>query len=170
MIDFFEAKDRSDIETIAELAEKIWRDHFTPIIGEYQVTYMLKRFQSVEAIKKQFETEDYRYFIAIEDSRPLGYCGMKDEKNGYLFLSKFYMDKNERGRGVGGKLLKFSIEQFSPNPETLVYLTVNKYNDSTIAIYKHLGFEIVSEMVTNIGENFVMDDYRLECPVNKLLK
>lgn len=36
---------------ISSLAEVIWREHFTPIIGEKQVLYMLDRFQSYEAIK-----------------------------------------------------------------------------------------------------------------------
>ena len=38
----------------------------------------------------------------------------------------------------------------------------NKNNTKTLDIYKHLGFEIVREEVTDIGEGYVMDDYVLE--------
>jgi len=40
------------IDEVAKLAEEIWRDHYTPIIGAAQVDYMLTRFQSADAVKK----------------------------------------------------------------------------------------------------------------------
>ena len=43
-----------------------------------------------------------------------------------------------------------------------IYLTVNKYNDRTIAIYHHMGFVQIDDVVTDIGGGFVMDDYILE--------
>ncbi len=42
-----------------------------------------------------------------------------------------------------------------------VYLTVNK-NNSSYNIYRHLGFEVIDSVVTDIGEGFVMDDYVME--------
>ena len=38
---------------------------------------------------------------------------------------------------------------------------LNKYNDNTLSIYSHLGFEITDEQVADIGGGFVMDDYIL---------
>ena len=40
----------AQIEQCALLAEAIWREYYTPIIGEAQVAYMLEHFQSAEAI------------------------------------------------------------------------------------------------------------------------
>ena len=34
-----------DVKTLAALADEIWHQHFTPIIGEQQVNYMLDWFQ-----------------------------------------------------------------------------------------------------------------------------
>ena len=42
-----------DIYTVATLAQEIWTQHFTPIIGASQVDYMLNKFQSTEAITAQ---------------------------------------------------------------------------------------------------------------------
>ena len=33
----------SDVDCITSLAEKIWRAHYTPIIGSKQVDYMLNK-------------------------------------------------------------------------------------------------------------------------------
>ena len=47
-----------------------------------------------------------------------------------------------------------------------IWLTCNKNNTKTLDIYKHLGFEIVREEVTDIGEGYVMDDYVLEYKIS----
>jgi len=38
---------------------------------------------------------------------------------------------------------------------------VNKYNPS-YDIYRHLGFEVIDSVVTDIGEGYVMDDYIMQ--------
>ena len=43
-----------------------------------------------------------------------------------------------------------------------VWLTVNKHNDIAIRAYRGLGFELIGEGVTDIGNGFVMDDYYFE--------
>ena len=41
----------------------------------------------------------------------------------------------------------------------MIWLTVNKRNDDSIAIYKKFGMEIIRSEVTDIGSGYVMDDY-----------
>ena len=38
------AETNEDLQEIAALADVIWHEHFTPIIGKEQVEYMLSRF------------------------------------------------------------------------------------------------------------------------------
>ncbi|MFR5585739.1 MAG: hypothetical protein ACLTLQ_19640 [[Clostridium] scindens] len=59
------AKSDSEIQDIAILAEEIWHQHFTPIIGKEQVDYMVDKFQSYPAIKAQIEHDGYEYFRSI---------------------------------------------------------------------------------------------------------
>ena len=42
-----------------------------------------------------------------------------------------------------------------------IWLTCNKYNANTLAIYNHLGFVITDAQMADIGNGFVMDDYIL---------
>ena len=46
-----------------------------------------------------------------------------------------------------------------------IWLTCNRHNTDTLAVYEHLGFTKVREEVTDIGNGFVMDDYILEYEV-----
>ena len=44
---------KDQIKAIEALAYEIWYEHYQPIIGTSQVAYMLKKFQSLEAIDEQ---------------------------------------------------------------------------------------------------------------------
>jgi ribosomal protein S18 acetylase RimI-like enzyme len=44
----------------------------------------------------------------------------------------------------------------------MIWLTVNRYNDATIAVYEKKGFRTVRTQVADIGNGFVMDDYIME--------
>lgn len=46
------AKTDAEIQDIAVLADEIWHQHFTDIIGEAQVNYMVEKFQSYPALKR----------------------------------------------------------------------------------------------------------------------
>ena len=46
-----------------------------------------------------------------------------------------------------------------------IWLTVNKYNDGSIAAYEALGMKRVRDQVADIGGGFVMDDYVYEIDV-----
>ena len=52
-VNIIPAKSDSEIHEIANLAEEIWHQHFTPIIGEAQVNYMVEKFQSYPALREQ---------------------------------------------------------------------------------------------------------------------
>ncbi len=43
-----------------------------------------------------------------------------------------------------------------------VSLTVNKFNTGSIAAYQAMGFVIKEAVVIDIGEGFIMDDFRME--------
>jgi len=48
-----------------------------------------------------------------------------------------------------------------------LWLTVNKGNP-TVSTYQQWGFRIAAAIVMDIGGGFVMDDYRMEKPVELL--
>ena len=58
---FVPAESDSEIQDIAMLAEEIWHEHFTDIIGKEQVDYMVEKFQSFPALKEQIQN-GYEYF------------------------------------------------------------------------------------------------------------
>ncbi len=150
-----------DIQQVADLADIIWHEYFPPIIGEDQVDYMLDRFQSYPAISAQIKDEGYEYYRICDENGMAGYMGIHQEDDGSLFLSKFYIKKEERGKHLAGQALDYLIAICEIRGLDRIWLTCNKHNDNTLTIYGHLGFEITGDQVTDIGNGYVMDDYVL---------
>jgi len=161
MIHFKPAKTNSDFKSISVLAKSIWTEHYTPIIGLGQVNYMLEKFQSQKAIENQIKKDNYKYYIIINENNPIGYISIKQNDN-ILFLSKIYIDKSSRGQGLGKIAMNFIEEQAKDLNCKGVYLTVNKHNTNSIMAYQKIGFKKTEELVIDIGNGYVMDDFRME--------
>lgn len=148
-----------DLQQIEILAREIWEEHYTPIIGAKQVAYMLEKFQSVSAMQKQV-SEGYEYFGIQEADQLVGYLAFKEEADG-LFLSKVYVHSSVRGKGLGKAAIEFVKTEVQKRGLSQIRLTVNKYNHNSIAAYLKMGFTKTCELVMDIGEGYVMDDYEM---------
>ena len=161
---------------IAALAGEIWREHYTPIIGAEQVDYMLEKYQSAERIFEDIIRGEFVYYTATGNHNLgtnggnganninglIGYCACQPQKC-YLLLSKLYVQKDNRGRGVARGFLEEAIalcrNEFGFDK---IRLTVNKYNDGSIAVYRKMGFTKIDSVKTDIGGGYFMDDYVME--------
>jgi ribosomal protein S18 acetylase RimI-like enzyme len=142
------------------VADDIWRQHYTPIIGEAQVDYMLEKFLSPEALVEQINA-GYEYFLFSYDYTFAGFAGIHEEDN-KLFLSKLYVHEDFRGKGIGSYMFQKFIEICKLRNLKTIWLTCNRNNTESLAVYEHLGFKKVREEVADIGNGFVMDDYIME--------
>ena len=146
------------IEKLCKVAEEIWHQHFTAIIGAEQVEYMLEKFQSVKAVTEQIKS-GYEYFIFRLDGEIIGYTGIHQEQDNRLFLSKLYIRKAYRGNGYARKALNMLEEICHERGLEAIWLTVNRFNDNTIKAYDKMGFRTIEEKKADIGNGFFMDDY-----------
>lgn len=160
-IDIIKAKDNSQIEKIVTIAEEIWQECFVDIISENQINYMVDKFQSLDAIKNQIANENYIYYAVYCDDKLCGYIAIKEEEE-KLFLSKLYLHKDYRGKGIASIMFEKIFDEGRKKSKKSVYLTVNKHNKIAIDVYKAKGLKITDSVVTDIGEGYVMDDYIFE--------
>jgi ribosomal protein S18 acetylase RimI-like enzyme len=163
-ITFVPVKTKEQIEAVAKLADTIWRQHYTPIIGAGQVSYMLENFQSADAIFSQIQ-EGYWYYLMEVVGKNAGYLAVKPETD-KLFLSKIYIDQPYRGKKLASRSIAFLESLCAGHKWNKIYLTVNRKNTSSIAAYHAMGFMITDEQKTDIGGGYVMDDYVMEKQVH----
>ena len=159
---FTKITDTAGCESAAQLAHSIWHQHYLPLIGQPQVDYMLKRFQSPEAIRTQIEAGS-SYYIFSNDGDDVGYFAIEfDAESASAKLSKLYIDDAFRGKGYGTEALRFIEALCDSRQCERLWLTVNKGNSGSIAFYEARSFRRKNGIVMDIGGGFVMDDFLME--------
>lgn len=148
------------VET-AQLAATIWHEYYISIISIEQIDYMVDKFQTVSAITDQIHHQGYEYYLMRKDNSTVGYLSVREEE-GKLFLSKFYIALEHRRHGYASEAMAF-LEQLCANRKlSHIWLTVNRYNESSIAVYEKKGFRTIRELAADIGNGYVMDDFIME--------
>jgi diamine N-acetyltransferase len=160
MIKIIAANTIASYTLIEHLATTIWHEHYTSIIGQDQVEYMIRKFQTTTAIKAQVK-QGYCYYAIYYNDIAAGYLSIKKEGDA-LFLSKIYIQKEYRGKGLGKTAMAFIEQQAFKQNCAKITLTVNIHNSKSIKAYENMGFANTGSIVQDIGNGFVMDDYTME--------
>lgn len=145
-----------DAGAIAEMAARIWRAHYIPIIGAQQVEYMLTNMHAARNVVEQMQKDQMFCFILDGDDR-IGYTSWSTPAKGELFIGKFYIDPEKQGKGIGKRVFG---EMLDMNPDVnTIRLTVNRKNYKSINFYFRLGFVIDEVKDFDIGNGYFMNDF-----------
>lgn len=145
-----------DIPRIRALAERIWNLHYPPIIGQAQVDYMLERMYSSESLSDQMLRQQHRFYLVIYKGSEAGFISVYPETEQNWFISKFYIDQDLAGKGIGSAVFE-AIKSLCA--ATCFRLTVNRQNIKAINFYFKLGFRIEKVSDFDIGGGYVMNDF-----------
>lgn len=162
-----DAMTATDFETLARLAEAIWRSHYAKIIGSAQIDYMLAERYTPEELRLYLNADDRWLMLLRTDSptgsRAIGYCSYAlTDDPGEMKLEQLYLLPEHYGKGLGKLMLLRVEEQARMQGRRTLMLQTNKRNDIAIAFYRKAGFTVREEAVFDIGNGFVMDDYVME--------
>ena len=102
---------------------------------------------------------------ALPADRHVGFVAFYPRKAGELYLSKFYLRRDCRGRGLSRDMLAFVADAARELDCNRITLNVNRNNYQAILAYEHLGFKKVREEKNDIGNGFFMDDFVYELAV-----
>ena len=161
MLEMLRVTRSADIDSVVVLAHEIWNKHFVPIVGQEQVDYMLRKFQSARAIARQI-AGGYEYYIVMDNGHRVGYFAVVPGTSGSSAqLSKIYVRQEQRGRGLGKAIVAFVEQRCVEMGIRELWLTVNRHNADAIAFYRRMGFSKSEVLVQDIGNGFVMDDYKM---------
>jgi GNAT superfamily N-acetyltransferase len=149
-----------DFDTVARLADTIWRCHYGTMISMTQIDYLLDGRYTAENLRRYIDS-DVRWMRVLRvDGTAAGYCswalGAHDDE---VKLEQLYLLAEHKGKGLGGLMMRAVEDACRALGRPVLYLTVNKGNVDSIAIYRKSGFEVREEAVFDIGNGYVMDDY-----------
>jgi ribosomal protein S18 acetylase RimI-like enzyme len=154
-----------DIPIIQEIVHKTWPITYGAILSKAQLDYMIDLMYSEASLLQQLKTRPF-FFLAYNDDICLGFISCE---NNYLNknvtrLHKIYILPEAQGKGVGKVLIEKVVAIAKENQSEIISLNVNKFNKA-VAFYKKMGFEIASEEDLDIGNGYLMEDYKMELKI-----
>ena len=152
----------TDIPLIQEIAHKTWPNTYGSILSDEQLDYMLDLMYSDESLLQQLKTKPL-FFLAYENDICLGFisCENNYQNKKVTRLHKIYILPEAQGKGVGNALIEKVVGLAKENQSETISLNVNKFNKA-VSFYKKMGFEVVEEEDLDIGNGFLMEDYKME--------
>lgn len=119
-----EVKDRNQ-SLINQLLE-VWE-------SSVKATHLFLSNNEIENIKKYVPQalKEIQYLIIAENKIPIAFMGIENQKLEMLFITN-----EERGKGLGKKLVNYGIENYN-----IKELTVNEQNPKAKEFYERMGFK-----------------------------
>lgn len=161
MTDFFRASEK-DIPLIQELAKKSWEKAYAEILSEDQITYMLNKMYSEDALKQHFRHPEYHYYLISSNDNTVGFIGIQHHiEPNTTKLQRIYLLPEAKGKGLGRESIDFLKNVCREEDISRIILNVNKKNQATL-MYQKMGFSVYDEGIFDIGGGFFMDDYLMQ--------
>jgi len=149
---------KADFPAIRSVVHEVWPIAYREIITPAQISYMLEWMYSDESLNKQMAEEGCVFLVYEEDNSVQGVASFSEIKNTLFKLHKLYVYSSLHGKGIGTALLDDVKKRAAALGGKAIELQVNKKNIAQ-HFYLKQGFTIDRELVLDIGDGFVMDDY-----------
>jgi GNAT superfamily N-acetyltransferase len=153
----------ADLNTIQEIAYKSWPDTYGEILSQEQIDFMLNLWYSSDVLIDNLTNKGHFFLLAFDGAICLGFASYEHNylNKNITRLHKIYLLPEAQGKGAG-KLLIDTIENLAKeNHSVAISLNVNKFNKA-FTFYQKIGFEIVDEYDTEIGNGYLMEDYIMQ--------
>lgn len=165
-IAIFPARRRTDLPLVAELARRIWQQHYPGIITRAQIDYMLERGYSEAALAPFTHDQGAGLALVHVDYDPAGFAAwLRAGEPATTKLDKLYVMPEVQRHGIGKQLMAHVEQAARADGASTLILNVNKRNEAAIAFYQRCGFAVREAVVVDIGGGFVMDDYVMAKPL-----
>ena len=150
-----------DINELVAIAYEIWSKHFGQLFDADTLSKLIEGVQSKTAILADFKN-GYDYYFITESSKNVGYFAYKilsteDE----LFLNKLYIFADQRGKGIGKKVLKYLEDICLSDGVNSISLTVFHENTNSVKAYEKWGFENLGLIKKVFSDDLVFDDFKM---------
>ena len=146
-----------ELDTVSELAVRIWNAHYVPIIGQQQVDYMLNKMYSRQSLEEQLTQKQHLFYLVVLNDRDVqGFVSVNREQDRHWFLNKLYILPDKAAKGLGTAVFEALKKLLQPAKITL---TVNRQNYKSINFYFKNGFRIDHVADFDIGDGYEMNDF-----------
>ncbi len=154
-----------DLETVRQLADRIWQACYPGIIPPEQIRYMLEWMYAPHKLASEL-ARGVTYELAELADEPVGYLAHELQTAGtVLHLNKLYLVPELHGHGHGQTMLRRVFAAARGSGVREIELRVNRGNSRAVRAYERAGFRVAESVCQDIGAGFVMDDFVMRRPL-----
>jgi ribosomal protein S18 acetylase RimI-like enzyme len=153
----------ADIKIIQDIANRTWPIAYGEILSKKQLEYMMDLIYSELSLIEQMQKKEQLFYIAFDESAALAFIAIEHNyrEEAVTRIHKIYILPETQGKGIGKLLIDFADKEAKKSDAKALSLNVNRYNKALL-FYQKLGFTIISEEDIEIGDGYLMEDYKME--------
>lgn len=148
----------ADAERLRELGVAGWETTYAGFLrSENRRAYLAGPFWSVERLRVVIEAHDCTTLVAETTDRIAGFLTLEPHSSGAVELTRFYVDPDKRGRGIGAALWQRTLAGLNAGETPTILVNVFGDNHDGRRFYERLGFTLCEETTTTVGDQTVYD-------------
>ena len=153
----------ADAGRLRELGVAGWETTYAGFLRpENRRAYLAGPFWSVERLRALIAAHDCSTLVAETNDHVAGFLTLEPHPSGTIELTRFYVDPDERGRGLGAALWRHALAGRDAGDTPTILVNVFGDNHDGRRFYERLGFTLCEETTTTVGDQTVYDVwYRL---------
>lgn len=166
-VDFVSVSGSLDIIKTTCLANRIFGQHFTPMMPRPQIDYILDTFNSFNVINERITTGGYSYYNIVSDNRQAGFFAYVPRIGDAFEITEIGIIKKQRGKGFCKKALEFITGQAKAAGAKTIKIKVDKKNETALNAFKALGMQEIGEEQLRLSGDFYVEQSILALDIAK---
>ncbi len=149
----------NDLLELQKIGFDSYVPHYAHLWKPNGIEWYMNRCFGEEFLKGEIVNPNVEYYIIENDGENIGMMKLVLRKplpnsaiENALYLEKIYFVKDWTGKGIGRKLIDFSLRRAAELKRDCVWLMAMDTSEKPIEAYKKAGFVIDS--YTNLGDDF----------------
>ena len=133
-----------DIGEVRKLLVATWHDTYDSLLGVERVTETTNQWHALDVLATQAAHPNASFLVASQGGKMVGHTFAVEQDGDVLLLSRLYVLPTRQRQGIGGGLLRASVQRHPGT--TRVQLAVEARNTNALAFYGRHGFVVTGEV------------------------
>lgn len=154
----------SDAKSLAELAERTFRDTFAGANSTQDMALHCRTTYGESIQAAEISDPALTTFVCEQQGRLIAFAQLRRgpapacvSGNSPGEIHRLYVDAPWHGKGIAQELMSACLNEFQKTKTDTIWLGVWERNPRAIAFYKKFGFEEVGDHVFRLGEDSQRD-------------
>lgn len=123
----------------------------------FRLNQILSLDQNVSFVREELNSSSTKTLVAEKDDEVIGFISLSfPHFNQCYNITEICVAEQERGNGIGSKLLKSIIETVKSNSGRFLTIQTEESNQAAIGLYEKVGFTISHKFNNYLGDHLHM--------------